>query len=70
MAMASLLNFDGANTVTVLSYMSLGLSLYVLTKILAAIFFDQKNTKAPIRAAQLAICSNLIFNVLLMKKFQ
>ena len=55
MAMASLLNFDGVNIVTVLSYMSLGLPPYVLTKILAVIFFDQKNTKSPIRAAQLAI---------------
>ena len=62
--------FDVANTATVLSIMSLGLPAYVLAKILAAVFFAQKNTKAPIRAALVAICSNVIFNALLMKKFQ
>ena len=62
--------FDVANTATVLSIMSLGLPAYVLAKILSAIFFAQKNTKAPIRAALVAICSNVIFNALLMKKFQ
>ncbi|MBR1944468.1 MAG: murein biosynthesis integral membrane protein MurJ [Alphaproteobacteria bacterium] len=62
--------FDVSNTATVLSIMSLGLPAYVLSKILSAIFFAQKNTKAPIRAAIAAICSNLILNALLMKKFQ
>lgn len=62
--------FDVSNTATVLSITSLGLPAYVLSKILSAIFFAQKNTKAPIKAAMIAICSNLILNALLMRKFQ
>ena len=62
--------FDVSNTATVLSIVSLGLPAYVLSKILAAIFFAQKNTTAPIMAAMAAICSNLILNALLMRKFQ
>lgn len=62
--------FDVINTATVLSIVSLGLPAYVLAKILSAIFFAQKNTKTPIKAAMIAICSNLVLNVLLMKKFQ
>ena len=62
--------FDVSNTATVLSITSLGLPAYVLSKILSAIFFAQKNTKAPIRAAMVAICSNLVLNALLMRKFQ
>ncbi|MBQ9441141.1 MAG: murein biosynthesis integral membrane protein MurJ [Alphaproteobacteria bacterium] len=62
--------FDVSNTATVLSIVSLGLPAYVLAKILSAIFFAQKNTRAPIRAAMIAICSNLILNALFMKKFQ
>lgn len=62
--------FDVSNTATVLSIMSLGLPAYVLSKILSAIFFAQKNTKTPIKAAMVAIFSNLILNTLLMKKFQ
>ena len=62
--------FDVSNTATVLSIMSLGLPAYVLSKILSAIFFAHKNTKAPIKAAMVAICSNSILNALLMKKFQ
>lgn len=62
--------FDVSNTAIVLSIMSLGLPAYVLSKILSAVFFAQKNTKAPIRAAIAAICSNFVLNILLMHKFQ
>ena len=62
--------FDVSNTSIVLSIMSLGLPAYVLSKILSAIFFAQKNTRTPIIAAIVSICSNLVFNTLLMKDFQ